>query len=237
VLAAEITVESPDFGHLEPIVDATVRELERAGVQEKPRVALADAGYWHHEQMDDLGASGIAVPIPPDSGKRKRKGTTRRGWQGGRYEWMRRVLTTELGERLYRKRSQTVEPMFGHNGPAPTARRALQLPARARPGGRTRRSARPEDAQRRGSASAGDVRKSACEIAMPRTGSAGKSACDQIERVTRGPVGVLSGASASERILRDDGRRAPTGCPRPNECWVLQGGSLVCGPDLARWSA
>jgi len=27
---------------------------------------------------------------------------------------MRRVLTTELGERLYRKRSQTVEPMCGH---------------------------------------------------------------------------------------------------------------------------
>jgi transposase len=38
----------------------------------------------------------------------------RRGWRGGRYEWMRRVLATELGERLYRKRSQTVEPMFGH---------------------------------------------------------------------------------------------------------------------------
>jgi hypothetical protein len=27
---------------------------------------------------------------------------------------MRRVLATELGERFYRKRSQTVEPMFGH---------------------------------------------------------------------------------------------------------------------------
>jgi Transposase DDE domain len=27
---------------------------------------------------------------------------------------MRRVLATELGARLYRKRSQTVEPVFGH---------------------------------------------------------------------------------------------------------------------------
>jgi hypothetical protein len=45
VLAAEISVESPDFGHLEPIVDATVSELERAGVAEKPKVAVADAGY------------------------------------------------------------------------------------------------------------------------------------------------------------------------------------------------
>jgi hypothetical protein len=111
VLAAEISVDSPDFGHLEPMVNATVTELGRAGVAERPTVALADAGYWHHEQMDSLAAGGIQVLIPPDAGKRK---DARPGWQGGRYEWMRRVLATELGKRLYRKRSQTVEPMFGH---------------------------------------------------------------------------------------------------------------------------
>jgi hypothetical protein len=111
VLAAEISVDSPDFGHLEPMVAATVTELERAGVAEKPQVAVADAGYWHHEQIDSVAAGGIAVLIPPDANKRK---GARPGWQGGRYEWMRRVLASELGERLYRKRSQTVEPMFGH---------------------------------------------------------------------------------------------------------------------------
>jgi transposase len=111
VLAAEISVDSPDFGHLEPMVDATASELERAGVAEQPKVAVADAGYWHHEQMDSLAANGVAVLIPPDA--KKRKGA-RPGWQGGRYEWMRSVLLTELGQRLYRKRSQTVEPMFGH---------------------------------------------------------------------------------------------------------------------------
>jgi transposase len=111
VLAAEISVESPDFGQLEPMVDATVSGLEWASVTEKPKVAVADAGYWHHEQMDSLAAGGIQVLIPPDAGKRK---GARPGWQGGRYEWMRRVLATESGQRLYRKRSQTVEPMFGH---------------------------------------------------------------------------------------------------------------------------
>jgi hypothetical protein len=111
VLAAEITVEAPDFGHLKPLVDANLSELEWAGVDRKPEVAVADAGYWHHEQMDDLAGDGIQVLIPPDSGKRK---GARPGWQGGRYAWMRRLLATELGERLYRKRSQTVEPMFGH---------------------------------------------------------------------------------------------------------------------------
>jgi transposase len=114
VLAAEISVDSPDFGHLEPMVDVTVAGLKRAGIADKPKVAVADAGYWHHDQIDNLAAAGIQVLIPPDSGKRKRKGTPRRGWQGGRYAWMRRVLATELGERLYRKRSQTAEPMFGH---------------------------------------------------------------------------------------------------------------------------
>jgi transposase len=111
VLAAEISVDSPDFGQLEPMVDATASELERAGVTASPEVVVADAGYWHHEQMDSLAAGGIQVLIPPDAGKRK---GVRPGWQGGRYEWMRRLLATELGERLYRKRSQTVEPMFGH---------------------------------------------------------------------------------------------------------------------------
>ena len=111
VLAAEISVDSPDFGHLEPMVAATVTELGRAGVAEKPQVAVADAGYWHHEQIDSVAADGIAVLIPPDANRRK---GARPGWQGGRYEWMRRVLASELGERLYRKRSQTVEPMFGH---------------------------------------------------------------------------------------------------------------------------
>jgi transposase len=111
VLAAEISVESPDFGRLEPMVDATACELERAGVAEKPTVAVADAGYWHHEQIDSLAAGGIQVLIPPDAGKRK---GARPGWQGARYQWMRRVLATELGQRLYRTRSQTVEPMFGH---------------------------------------------------------------------------------------------------------------------------
>jgi hypothetical protein len=112
VLAADISVDSPDFGHLEPMVTATTNELAKTGVSQPPEVVVADAGYWHHQQMDSLAAAGIAVLIPPDSGKRK--GTTRPGWQGGRYRWMRALVSTETGKRLSRKRSQTAEPMFGH---------------------------------------------------------------------------------------------------------------------------
>ena len=35
-------------------------------------------------------------------------------WSGGRYDWMREVLATEHGRQSYRKRKQTIEPIFGH---------------------------------------------------------------------------------------------------------------------------
>jgi hypothetical protein len=51
------------------MVAAAECELTAAGVSEKPRVVVADAGYWHHAQMDDLAGRGITVLVPPDSGK------------------------------------------------------------------------------------------------------------------------------------------------------------------------
>jgi hypothetical protein len=47
VIAAEVTIDSPDFGHLEPMIRAAHSELRRAGVEGSPEVVLADAGYWH----------------------------------------------------------------------------------------------------------------------------------------------------------------------------------------------
>jgi transposase len=101
VLAAEITIDSPDFGHLEPMVAATQAELEKANVPDKPKVALADAGYWHQKQMESIVSRGVQLLIPPDS---KTREGARPGWQGGYYAFMRRVLATEHGGELYRKR-------------------------------------------------------------------------------------------------------------------------------------
>jgi transposase len=109
LVAAEVTVESPDFGHLEPMVDATERELARAGA-ESPAVVIADAGYWHKRQMETVVGRGIQVLIPPDSGLRE---SARPGWDGGLYAFMRRVLSTDQGKALYRKRHATIEPVFG----------------------------------------------------------------------------------------------------------------------------
>jgi transposase len=109
VLAAEVTIDSPDFGHLEPMITATERQLEAIGVGEQPGVALADAGYWHQVQMQRIAARGIPVLVPPDASKRV---DTRPGWNDGMYAFMRRVLATELGAGLYRRRQALVEPVF-----------------------------------------------------------------------------------------------------------------------------
>jgi transposase len=111
VVAAEINPDSPDFGHLEPMLDAARHELAAVGVTNTPEVVVADAGYWHQAQMESIVAQGIPVLIPPDAGKRK---GTRPGWDGGPYAFMRRVLETTLGNTLYRKRQATVEPVFAH---------------------------------------------------------------------------------------------------------------------------
>jgi transposase len=111
VVAAEINADSPDFGHLDPMVTAAERELADAGVAEAPAVVVADAGYWHHDQLDALASRGIQVLIPPDAGKRK---GARPGWDGGRYAFMRRVLETDLGKQLYGKRQVTIEPVFAN---------------------------------------------------------------------------------------------------------------------------
>jgi transposase len=111
VVAAELSADSPDFGHLEPMVAAAERELTAAGVNETPQVVVADAGYWHHDQMDNLAGRGLTVLIPPDAGKRR---GARPGWDGGRYAFMRRVLETDLGKRLYGRRQVTIEPVFAN---------------------------------------------------------------------------------------------------------------------------
>ena len=94
VLAAEVTIDSPDFGHLEPMIVAAERELEAIGVTDHPQVALADAGYWHQLQMQNIAARGTQVLVPPDASKRA---DARPGWNAGMYAFMRRVLASELG--------------------------------------------------------------------------------------------------------------------------------------------
>ena len=110
VVAAEICVVNPDFGNLEPVLLAAEAELTNARVSDTPEVVLADAGYWHTEQMQRLAARGIPVSIPPT-----RTNATVSDLDGPAvYEFMRGVLTSERGRDLYRRRQGIVEPVFAN---------------------------------------------------------------------------------------------------------------------------
>jgi len=111
VLAAELTTSSPDFGQLEPMMHAAQRELARARVNGRTEIALVDAGYWHGEQMDRIAASGTTVLAPPDASTRR---GNRPGWDGGRYTFLRNVLATDEGHKLYAQRQGMIEPIFGN---------------------------------------------------------------------------------------------------------------------------
>ncbi|MDP8908125.1 MAG: transposase [Chloroflexota bacterium] len=110
VIAADISTESLDTASLQPMIEAASAELLAAGVTERPRIALADAGYWKNDAIDALLGHGIGILIAPDADRRKEP---RPGRRGGRYDFTRRVLATETGKQLYLKRQGCVEPVFG----------------------------------------------------------------------------------------------------------------------------
>lgn len=108
IVAAEITTEGVDFQQLDPMISAAERELEGAGVSERPEVVLADAGYWSNGHIDSLRERGMTPIVAPDT-TRNRPRKTR---LGGPYDFMRRVLATESGGALYSQRQWMVEPVF-----------------------------------------------------------------------------------------------------------------------------
>jgi hypothetical protein len=91
------------------MIAATETELATAGISEPPEIVLADAGYWHQVQMEQLTGRGTIVLIAPDAGKRE---GARPGWDGGLYTFMRRVLATDRGGELYAKRKGMIESVF-----------------------------------------------------------------------------------------------------------------------------
>ena len=110
ILAAEISLDAPDFGHLEPMLDQALAHLRRHGITEQPEAVVGDAGYWHTRQIEAIADRGIEVLVPPDGAAREGK---RPGWENGLYEQMREKLKTDRGRTLYALRKITIEPVFG----------------------------------------------------------------------------------------------------------------------------
>jgi hypothetical protein len=78
VIAAEVTNDSPDFGHLAPMIVAAEHELAAAGITDTPAIVLADAGYWHQVQMEQLTGRGTVAATASIRGDSRQLAIARR---------------------------------------------------------------------------------------------------------------------------------------------------------------
>lgn len=109
IVAAEVIGGGNERHRLGPMADAAEAELEAVGITERPKVALADAGYWNGAQIAALEAKGTQVLVPPDADTRRAPTKIR---SGPDYEWMRERLAEPEPRAHYRRRQQMIEPVF-----------------------------------------------------------------------------------------------------------------------------
>ncbi len=112
IVAQHVTAASPDAEQLQPAVQALIRGLHR-----RPRVVLADAGYWSEANVVALQARGIEPFMA--TGRRKHREpvpVVPRGRPPADLtvkQRMARTLATLRGHGLYARRKAIVEPPFG----------------------------------------------------------------------------------------------------------------------------
>ncbi len=116
IIAAELSTDSPDGRLLEPMVNAARGELAALGIDQTPTTVLADAGYWNVPQISRLVGDGSQVIVNPDSSARPARTADGRRLRDkrvhGLYAQMQRVITSDDGAALYRRRQQMIEPIF-----------------------------------------------------------------------------------------------------------------------------
>ncbi len=116
IVAAEVTRAATDMHELQPMIEATNRNL-RAAHCGPPRVLLADAGYYSEANVRQAEGRGPELLIATRSDRNRRgaaappRGRIPAGLSVR--ERMDRKLATQRGQRLYRQRRWMIEPVFG----------------------------------------------------------------------------------------------------------------------------
>lgn len=121
ILAAEATNDENDRGQLEPMVKMTKENLGKAGVDEEIETAVADNGYWNERAIKEVEEQQkVECLIATEKGSKMREKFEGEGNPQGRMpeemtfqEQMDRRLLRKEGRRKYKKRGQTIEPVFG----------------------------------------------------------------------------------------------------------------------------
>ena len=139
IVATGVTQEANDVQQLKPMLETLESTLEAAGIEERPRTALADAGYWSEANVTACTCpEGPELLIATTKDWKQRKALRERGCPRGRIpkdlsprERMERKLLTRRGRRLYRLRGMTVEPVLGQVKEGQGCRRFMRrgLPA------------------------------------------------------------------------------------------------------------
>jgi DDE family transposase len=115
LMVAELTTDSPGGRLLEPMAEAASRELEVAGIEAKPAVLVADAGYCNVPQIERVRKRGAEVLVATESGcagQAPRPVRERAKRMEAVYREMHETLRTPRGRDLYRRRQPMVEPVF-----------------------------------------------------------------------------------------------------------------------------
>lgn len=108
VVACDVTNDSTDKSQLVPML---VKSAENTG--QKPKVAVADGGYFSDAQVSSKELKGIDLLVSPSLVDK-----LERQWRRGTKAFvpsdgMREKLRMPENKKLYRKRKITVEPVFG----------------------------------------------------------------------------------------------------------------------------
>ena len=116
IVAQQVTTDANDKQQLEPMLDRCEETND-----ERPENAIADAGYWSEDNAG-LQDEQTELYIATTKDWKRRKELAEQGPPRGRIpddygpkELMERKLRTKPGRSMYRKRAQTVEPVFGQH--------------------------------------------------------------------------------------------------------------------------
>lgn len=115
VLGVNVNQCASDANELVPTVAATPESIG------KPATVLADTGYANGDAVEALEEDGVEVLVAIGGSNHRRPHDLRpmppeKPPQEVKLEWMKKMATklaSEDGRRKYRKRKQTVEPVFG----------------------------------------------------------------------------------------------------------------------------
>lgn len=120
IVAAEVTQEANDVKQLHPMLQRAQENLDAIGHAQPIGTALADAGYWSEANVTEADPAGLELVIATNKDWKQRKALREQPCPRGRIptrlsrrDRMERKLLTRRGRALYKKRGQTVEPVFG----------------------------------------------------------------------------------------------------------------------------